>query len=140
MPTIYHRLFARLSELVPDFEAANVGAVFYAPPRIAGDMAVTCSVAAISGGMMVLELVHDQMVNGREAVAPWLVFNVDLAARSAELMAAQEELEYTIATSRGTQSNARRVSMNSYANNWLASMLHLHSVFQPVQADCALPA
>lgn len=140
MSSIYHRLFVRLSELVPNFDAATVGAVYYAPPRLAGDLAVTCSVSATGGGRMVLELVHDQMVNGQEAVAPWLIFSVDLAAHSAELIAAQDERNYTVASPGNPPTDSRRVSMNVYAHNWLAAMLNLHSVFRPIQVACGIPA
>jgi len=140
LPTVYHRLYARLRELIPHFERAKVGAEFFAAPRVAGDMAMTCRVADIQRTVLVLELRHDQLVNGEAPTAPWLVFNANTLFGTAELVAVNDEWVYPAGASGISPSNTQRLSMNTYAVNWLASMQNLHSIFRPAPAERAIAA
>ncbi|MBO0501758.1 MULTISPECIES: hypothetical protein [Betaproteobacteria] len=133
-PNLFHRLYQRLSDLVPDLANVTLGSTFFAPPRIAGDMSIYCSVSSVQDGVIELEMAHDQVVKGEEQPAPWMVFRVDVANQQAELLAVQDEWRYEVVYSEDNRANPRRIPMNLFAVNWLTIMLNLHSVFQPVAA------
>ena len=144
-PSVFERIYARLTTLIPGLDTAPIGSAFYAPARIAGDMSVSCSIAQEAGQAagrsagtnlgsrtFELEIAHDQIVNGDEQPAPWMVFRVDAENRSAELLAMEDAWRYEVAYADGGQSNPRRIPMNVFAVNWLTVMINLHLVFQPV--------
>lgn len=133
-PNLFHRLYQRLSDLVPNLDNVTQGCTFFAPPRGAGDMSIYCSVSSVQGGVIELEMAHDQVVEGEEQPAPWMVFRVDVANQQAELLAVQDEWRYEVVYSEDNRTNPRRIPMNLFAVNWLTMMLNLHSVFQPVAA------
>ena len=138
--TIYSRLYQRLDDLIPNLACATEGGTFYAPPRIKGDMAMYCTVAKVAMPVIELELAHDQVVNGEEQPAPWMVFRVDTLNETAELLAVQDQWRYEVVYSDCDLPNPRRAPMNIFAVNWLTIMLNLHSVFQPIEAPITLTA
>lgn len=133
-PTIFHRLYDRLNDLIPNLDAVNAGSTFFAPPRVAGDMSIYCAVARIDKGVIELEMAHDQVVNGEDQPAPWMVFRVDTVNKQAELLAVQDDWRYEVVYSEANRANPRRLPMNLFAVNWLTIMQNLYSVFQPVAA------
>lgn len=139
-PTIYARLFERLDDLIPNLATVREGDTFYAPPKIDGDMAMFCSVSKADSPVIELELAHDEVVNGEEQPAPWMVFRVDMQNKTAELLAVQDEWRYEVVYSETDRPNPRRSPMNLFAVNWLTIMLNLHSVFQPVATPVSLQA
>lgn len=132
IPTIYARLYERLADLIPNLDSVTEGSTFYAAPRVEDDMSIYCAVSKVAKTVIELELAHDQVVNGEEQPAPWMVFRVDMVNKTAELLAVQDEWRYEVVYSDTDRPNPRRVPMNLFAVNWLTIMLHLHSVFQPV--------
>ena len=131
---LFDRLYQRLADLVPNLDNVTVGSTFFAPPRIAGDMSIYCSVSGAQDGVIELEMAHDQVVDGVEQPAPWMVFRVDTVNKQAELLAVQDSWRYEVVYSEDNRANPRRIPMNLFAVNWLTIMLNLHSVFQPIAA------
>lgn len=138
--TIYSRLYQRLDDLIPNLTGLTEGGTFYASPRIEGDLSMYCTVAKVALPVIELELAHDEVVNGEEQPAPWMVFRVDTLNKTAELLAVQDEWRYEVIYSDADRPNPRRAPMNLFAVNWLTIMLNLHSVFQPIATPVTLTA
>jgi len=136
--TLYARLYERLSDLIPSLALLAEGATFYAPSRVPGDMAMYCSVSKVYGAIIEIELAHDQVVNGEDQPAPWMVFRVDTVSQTAELLAVQDEWRYEVVYSDTDRPNPRRVPMNLFAVNWLTIMSSLYVVFQPIEVLAAV--
>ena len=137
--TIAARLFDRLADLIPSFATSGEGAVYYAPPRLEGDIASYCTVSKACGnGVFVLELSHDIVVKGVDEPAPWMEIRVDLNSRQAELLTVQDEWRYEVVYSESGAPNPKRTQLNLYAVNWLSMMLHHGGAFRPVDVPVAV--
>lgn len=135
--TVYARLFERLTDLIPNMKNAQVGAVFYAPPRIAGDMAVYCHVAAVEGDMRLIELVDDNLKKGAVMQAPWLKLRVDVASNLAEVLEVEDAYGYQVVYTGDYTVNPRRAQINMFAMNWLQAMVNFELFFQPADVSVA---
>jgi hypothetical protein len=131
-PTIYARLYRSLSELFPNLPRLTEGSSFCTAPRIPDDWAIYCSVSKVTLPIIELELAHDQVVDGQDQPAPWMVFRIDTQSETAELLVMQDQWRYEVVYCDANRPNPRRTPMNFYAANWLTTLLGLHSVFQPV--------
>lgn len=131
-PTIYARIYERLTDLIPNLAAVKEGDTFFAASRNPDDMAVYCSVSKVDGEIIELEIANDLVVDGEDQPAPWMVFRVDMLAQAAELLVVQDEWRYEVIYSESNLTNPRRAPMNMYAVNWLTIILHIQSGFQPV--------
>lgn len=130
--TLYQRLFDRLSDLVPNLSAAQSGQTFRAPPKIAGDMEIFCTVAAADGRKIELQIAHDQHETADPA--PWMTFAVDLAESTSEVLAVMDDWKYEAAYSDANAPSPRRVPMNTMALNWFTIMLNQGAHFEPCPA------
>lgn len=127
--TVQSRIFHLLSDLIPNL-AGKESRTHFAPPRIAGDMAVHCTIDAACSGHLEVEIAHDQS-NARGGAQSWICFDVDLVTGTARVTRFQEGCHYSIAS---PQTDAQSARVNLYAANWLAVFHTLGRVFQPV--DC----
>ena len=130
--TVFARLYERLNDLFPNLPNFVEGSAFCASPRIKDDWAIYCDVSKVHHPVIELELAHDQVVNGNDQPAPWMVFRVNTELKTAELLVLQDEWRYEVINSDVNRPNSRRAPMNLYAVNWLTTLLGLQSVFQPV--------
>ena len=135
--TLQARLFERLADLIPDLTAVREGSTFYAPPRLEGDIASYCTVAARRGAVVELELAHDIMKGDEGVPAPCLTLRVDVSARTAEVLAVQDDWKYEVVYSDSGAPNPKRSAMNLYAVNWLAMMINLGGAFRAVDLPVA---
>lgn len=138
--TVYKRLFERLADLIPHLTTPREGASFYAPPRVEGDIASYCTVSRVQGSIFELEIAQDTVVEGREQPAPWMVFRVDAAGGTAELLAVEDLWRYEVVYSDDGAPNPRRSQMNLFAINNLTAMLNLGGVFRLVDAVVSVDA
>lgn len=135
--TVYARLFDRLADLIPNLQTAPAGAVLCAPPRIPGDMAVYCHIAAVEGDMRLIELADDNNRKGAVMPAPWLKLRVDVANRLAEVLEMEDAFGYQVIYTGGNCVNPRRAQINMYAMNWLQVMVNFELCFQPADVSVA---
>lgn len=135
MQTVFQRLFSCLDGLIPNLSTLSEGDSLYAPPRIAGDMAVHLAVSAVALPVIELEIAHDEVKGNEERPAPWIVIRVDVTAKTAEILAIQDQWRYEVAFSQEDKPNPQRTSMNLYAVNWLTLMEHLGTVFHPTATN-----
>ena len=132
--SVQRRLFDRLADLIPAIKAPLEGATFYAPPRIAGDIACYAVVRGVVGRSCELEIAHDSMLDGRPAPSPWMSFKVDVAAETAELLAIEDQWRYEVLYCSRNSVNPRVAQLNAYALNCLAVILNLGGGFRAVDA------
>lgn len=132
--SIHTRLFQRLKDVIPNLETVSVGADFYAPPRMDGDLAMYCSVSKVSGAIVEIELINGHGVNLHEESGPWMVFRIDRAAQTAELLVLQDTWRYEVLYSDADRPNPRRAALSLYACNWLTLIANLYVSFTPVGA------
>jgi uncharacterized protein YqiB (DUF1249 family) len=132
--TVYHRLFARLSDLVPNLANPTEGAAFYAPPRLKGDIASHCAVSKVAGNVFEVEIAHDETIGEKIEPAPWMVFRVNAEEQTAELLVMQDQWAYEVVVSDSNKPNLRRSQMNVFAVNYLTTMINLGGAFCPVDA------
>lgn len=138
MPTtLQARLFERLADLIPNLTEVREGSTFYAPPRLEGDIASYCTVARKRGDVVELELAHDVMKGSEGIPAPCLSLRVDMASRTAEVLAVQDDWRYEVVYSDSGVPNPKRSALNLYAVNWLAMMINLGGVFRAVDLPVA---
>lgn len=135
--TVYHRLFNRLADLVPDLFHPIDGAAYYTPPRLEGDFALHCAVSKIHGSVFEVEIAQDETVQGGIQPAPWLAFRVKIDDKTAELLVMHDQWRYEAVMSEGNQPNPQRAQMNVFAVNCLTSIINLGGVFHPVDAFAA---
>ena len=138
-PSVFARLFQRLSDLIPHIDSVKVGDAFYAPPRVVGDMAVYCTVSAADDGHLTLEMSHDHLVDNDLQAAPWMAFDVDLENKTAELLALLDARSYIQSAEDGRVKH-RRAQVNIFALNGLTVMLKIHSVFRAAPSPALLSA
>lgn len=131
--TLYQRLFDRLTDLVPNLSDAQRGQTFRAPPKIAGDMEIFCTVALADGSNIELLIAHDQ--SGAADPAPWMTFTVNLAERTGEVVAIMDDWKYEAAYSDTNAPSPRRVPMNTMALNWFTIMLNQGAQFETCPAS-----
>lgn len=136
--TVYARLFERLADLIPNLQTAAAGAVFCAPPRIVGDMAVYCHIAEVEGDMRLIELADDNKKGITVVPAPWLKLRVDMANRLAEVLEMEDTFGYQVIYIGVNSVNPRRAQINMFAMNWLQIMVNFELCFQP--ADMSVSA
>ena len=132
MPTVYHRIFDRLNELVPHLSKTAEGSAFYGSPKQANDMAIYLQITKVNGNYMELEVTHGQVVHGEDQPAPWMVFRVDFVNATAEILAVEDSFRYEIIYTPSNLVNPRRAPMNLFALNWLTILYHTQSNFTPI--------
>ena len=132
--TVYHRLFARLADLVPNLTNRTEGVVFYTPPRLKGEIALHCAVSKVAGKMFEAEIAHDETVGEKIEQTTWMVFRVNAEKQTAELPVMQSRWAYEAVVSDSNKLNLRRSQMNVFADNYLTTMINLGCVFCPVDA------
>ncbi|WP_459203470.1 hypothetical protein ACQVRV_00390 (plasmid) [Ralstonia pseudosolanacearum] len=135
--TVYARLFDRLADLIPSLQSAQVGAVFCAEPRVAGDMAVYCHVSQVQGDMRLIELADDRTKGDQVMPAPWLKLRVDLARRLAEVLEMEDVHGYEVIYVGDCDVNPRRSQINMFAMNWLQVMVSFELAFRSVDVPMA---
>jgi uncharacterized protein YqiB (DUF1249 family) len=132
MNSVYSRIYQHLQDLLPDLENQTVGASFYAPPRLPGDWSLYCGITTNAGSVMEIEIAHDQTMHGLDQAAPWMVFKVDHASKTAELLKFQDERSYeTVRPCDGVHAG-KRSNLNMFAANWLHVLMGMAFMFQPV--------
>lgn len=134
MLTVYHRLYRNLILLIPQLETPVEGAVYYAPPRMAGDFALHCAVSRVDGGTFEVEIAHDELKGGQIRPAPWLALRANPINKSAELLVLQDQWRYEVVTSDRNIPNPRRSILTTAALNHLALMINLGGAFRSVDA------
>lgn len=134
MLTVYQRLYRNLITLIPQLETPVEGAAYYAPPRIAGDIALHCAVSKVEGGTFEVEIAHDELKGDQIRPAPWLALRANPECKSAELLVLQDQWSYEVVTSDRNILNPRRSVMTTAALNHLAMMIHLGGAFRAVDA------
>ncbi|MGY6258858.1 hypothetical protein [Paraburkholderia xenovorans] len=127
--TVQSRIFQLLSDLIPNLSGKD-SRTHFAPPRIAGDMAVHCTIDAAGNGHLEVEIAHDHP-SARGDAQSCICFDVDPGNGTARVTRVQNGCHYSIAS---PQSDAQSARVNLYAANWLAVFYTLGRVFQPV--DC----
>lgn len=137
--TVYQRLYARLKELIPTLEAPKEGASFYAPARVAGDIASYCTFAKVESGKLELEIAQDSVVGGVTQPQRTMVFKVNVCEQVAELLVMEDSWRYEVAYGNG-EPNPRRSRMNVLALNSVTAMMALGGVFVPVEAAVSVEA
>ena len=133
--SVQGRMYARLTDLVPQLEQQPQGAIFFAAPKQKGDMSLYCNVNWRTEQLMDLEIAHDLIdptVPGETWPAPWLMFRLDVSKKTATLMAIQEGASYEVVQSDDGRVSPRRPQLNMFAANWLNIMINLQFVFAPV--------
>jgi len=128
-PTLYSRIYCRLTDLIPSFAAISKGGAMYAAPRQKDDMALYCVITPIGATKAKIEIAHDQVMNGDGHSSPWLVFEADHENAMAELVAITDEHTYYKKQDTPGYADVRRTSLNVYAVNWLACFINLHFQF-----------
>lgn len=136
--TVYARLFDRLVDLIPSLRSVPAGAVLCAPPRIPGDMAVYCHVAAVEGDMRLIELADDNVKRGEAMPVPWLKLRVDLANRMAEVLEMEDAFGYQVVYVGDRAVNPRRSQINLYITNWLQVMVNFELCFESADAPAVV--
>lgn len=134
MLTVYQRLYRNLITLIPQLETPVEGAAYYAPPRIAGDIALHCAVSKVEGETFEVEIAHDELKGDQIRPAPWLALRANPAHKSAELLVLQDQWSYEVVTSDRNVTNPRRSVMTVTALNHLAMMINLGGAFRAVDA------
>ena len=129
-PTLYSRIYSRLSDLIPSFALIDQAEAMYAAPRQKDDMALFCVVTPTVTGKSRVEIAHDTVTSGEFYSGPWMIFDIDHLSATAELIGFTDERVYYKKVA--GQLNPQRTSLNVYAVNWLACFINLH--FQFAQA------
>jgi len=136
--TVYARLFDRLADLIPNLQTMHAGMVLCAPPRIPGDMAVYCHIAAVEGDMRLVELADDNTRKGSTVMpTPWLKLRVDMANGLAEVLEMENAFGFQSVYAAGGAVNPRRAQINVFAMNWLQVMVNFELCFQPADVSVA---
>ncbi|NPT44895.1 hypothetical protein GNZ12_26975 [Paraburkholderia sp. 1N] len=126
--TVQSRIYQALTELIPNLGKTS-SRTHFAPPRVAGDMAVHCTVDETREGHLTVEIAHDRPARGSANPASWICFDVDPARAVARVTCFQEGCHYSIA---GQHTDAQSARVNLYAANWLAVFNTLGRVFEPI--------
>ncbi|CAM2198408.1 conserved protein of unknown function (plasmid) [Paraburkholderia kururiensis] len=126
---VQYRIFHLLSDLIPNLDASE-SRTHFAPPRVAGDMAVHCTIDAAAPGHLQVEIAHDQ-THAHGGSQSWISFDVDTVSGTARVTRFQEGCHYSLAS---PQSDVQSARVNLYAANWLAVFHTLGRVFQPVDS------
>lgn len=135
--TVYGRMFDRLADLIPSLHSTPVGAVFYAPPRLPDDMAVYCSVSAINGDKLLIELAEDRSKDGKVMPARWLKLRASVAEGIAEVLEIEDVHGYQVVYHGHHVINPRRAQINLFAVNWLQTMVNFEVAFRPIEVQVA---
>lgn len=130
--TVQSRIYRTLIELIPNLCESRT---HFAPARVAGDIAVHCTVDEINDGRLSVEIAHDQPVRGCKLPASWICFEVDPTEHVARVTRFLEGCHYSIASQHSDADSAR---VNLYAANWLSVFNTLGRVFEPI--DLAVSA
>ncbi|KVV25104.1 hypothetical protein WK78_03165 [Burkholderia cepacia] len=130
--TVYGRMFDRLAYLIPSFQTVRSGAVFYAAPRHADDMAVYCCVTALEGDGLMIELADDRTKDGKDIPAPWLKLRVSFAEHAAEVLELEDVHGYQVIYHGDHVVNPKRAQLNVFAVNWLQTLINFEVAFRPV--------
>lgn len=134
MNSVYSRIYQHLQDLLPDLANQAEGASFFAPPRLPGDWSLYCGITKNTGTFMEIEIAHDQTLNGLDHAAPWMVFKIDHASKTAELLKFQDERSYETVRPCDSQHAGKRSNLNMFAANWLHVLMGMAFIFQPVAA------
>lgn len=134
MQTVYQRLYANLIILIPQLESPMEGAEYYAPPRVAGEMALHCAVSKVDETTFEVEIAHDELKGGQIQPAPWLTLRADSEHKTAELLVLQDQWSYEVVMSDRSIPNPRRSAMTVASINHLAMMINLGGAFRAVDA------
>lgn len=132
MQTVYTRMFHHLADLVPNVAVYPEGASFYAPPRIVDDMSLFCSIVRQGHQVTEIEIAHDQVKEGTTEAAPWMVFRIDHAEGTANLLQFQEAYNYDAIHGHSDTCAPRGANLNVFAVNWLNVLVNMRFVFAPV--------
>ena len=128
--TVYHRLFERLNDLIPNLTSPLEDATFYAPPRLKGDVALHCTVCNVVGKVFKLAFSQDETIKTK----PWMVFCVNANDQTAELIVMQDPWAYELVLE-NCELNPRRSQMNVFAVNCLSTVINLGGTFHYVTAS-----
>lgn len=131
-PTVYHRLFERLADLIPAIDTLATDAVFCATPRRQGDCATYCHALHVDGDMCLIEVADDHL-NGTVLESSMRVeMRVDLQNKIAEVLSVETPYGYELIYTGTPIVNPHRAQINLYIVNWLQVMLNFDLVFEPV--------
>jgi hypothetical protein len=126
--TVQSRIYRTLTELIPNLGQAP-NRTHFAPARVAGDMAVHCTVDETADGHLNVQIAHDQPPRGTHPES-WICFDVDPQHGVARVTCFQEGCHYSIA---GQHTDAQSARVNLYAANWLAVFNTLGRIFEPIE-------
>jgi hypothetical protein len=127
------RLYRNLNTLIPQLAARRSGA-YFAPARVAGDMAIYCTVDMLDDGRLAVQIADDERTDGDEAPNAWICLVADPAYGLAGVTWMQEGWEHQGPTG---GSYAERLRIDLYAANWLAMFVTLGRRFHPVDMAVA---
>jgi len=139
-PTLYSRIYSRLSDLIPSFASIAQAGAMYAAPRQKDDMALFCVVTPTAPGTARVEIAHDQVTSSQACSEPWMIFEVDHLSATAELIGFTDERVYYKKVALDDQLNPQRTSLNVYAVNWLACFINLHFQFALAPNTSPIPS
>ena len=131
--TVYHRLFERLNDLIPNLTSLTEDATFYAPPRLKGDVALHCTVCNVVGKVFELAFLQEEADVEKIETKLWMVFRVHASDKTAELLVMEDQWAYELVLENGDL-NPRRSQMNFFAVNCLATVINLGGAFRSVNA------
>lgn len=128
-PSLYSRIYSRLSDLIPYFSSSSQAGAMFAAPRQKDGMALFCVITAAGQGKAKVEIAHDKASGGEDLSTPWMIFEVDHVAATAELVGFTDEAAYYKKASSTGQVDSQRTPLNVYAVNWLSCFINLHFQF-----------
>jgi hypothetical protein len=127
------RLYRNLSHLIPQLAARPTG-TYFAPARVAGDMAIYCTVDVRADGRLAVQIADDERTDADEAPNAWICLVTDPACGEADVTWMQEGTDHQGPTG---SSSAERLRIDLYAANWLALFGTLGRRFLPVDTAIA---
>lgn len=128
-PSLYSRIYSRLSDLIPLFSSSSQDGAMFAAPRQKDGMALFCVITVAGEGKAKVEIAHDKANGGEDISSPWMIFEVDHTSATAELVGFTDETAYYKKASAAGHVDSQRTPLNVYAVNWLSCFINLHFQF-----------